>query len=367
MTAAAGLADLVVERTTALAAIPAPPLAEQERARVVAGWWRADGLGDVAVDAVGNVWARVRGGADPAVVVCAHLDTVFGADTRHGVEVDGDVLRGPGVGDDSVAVAALGTLDALLPAQLRHPVWVLATVAEEGLGNLAGIRAALDDPPGPVGAVVAVEGNYLGRVCTTGVGSVRWRVEVRGPGGHAWEAADAPSAVHTACRAVAALAAMTARADARTSVNVGTVSGGEAINARARRATFEVDLRADRADALDALVQGAKGIAGDAAAEDVEVHVTELGRRPAGSIDAGHPLPASACAALRAAGIDPRLVAASTDANEAHARGIPAIAIGVTEGALEHTPQEWISVRPLATGLEVLAATVARYDRRVQR
>src|SRR6202034_4025147 len=128
----------------------------------------------------------------PAVLLCAHLDTVFGPEITHAVVRHGGRLSGPGVGDNTVAVCALSALDALLPGDLRHPVWIVATTGEEGLGNLAGVRGLLDDPPGPVRALIALEGNYLGRVNVTGVGSTRWRVTVTGPGGHAREEARVP-------------------------------------------------------------------------------------------------------------------------------------------------------------------------------
>ena len=104
-------------------------------------------------------------------------------------------LHGPSVGDDSVGVAALSAAASLL-GQGSMPVWLLSTVGEEGLGNLRGAISALEAPAAEVGAFVAVEGNYLGRVSMTGVGSRRRRVIVRGPGGHAWEAAGSPSAIH---------------------------------------------------------------------------------------------------------------------------------------------------------------------------
>ena len=205
---------LVVDRTIALCAIPAPPRHEGQRAGTVLGWWRADGLAGAATDPAGNVRARLRAGEPdgaaprPAVLVCAHLDTVFGPEVRHGAQRHGGRLAGPGVADNTVAVCALSALDTLLPRPLRHPVWIVATAGEEGLGNLAGVRALLADPPGPVRAVIALEGDYLGRVNITGVGSVRWRVTVTGPGGHAWEDAGQPSAVHEAARLVTALAAL---------------------------------------------------------------------------------------------------------------------------------------------------------------
>lgn len=360
MTSLAALGDRVVHRTVELAQVPAPPLGEGERAAIVERWWRADGLAEVARDDTGNVWGRLRSGDGPATVVCAHLDTVFDRDVAHTVVRRGHTLHGPGVGDDTVAVAALSSLRQLLPDRVGAPVWVLATVGEEGLGDLAGIRAALAGPPTPLGAVVAVEGNYLGRVCIVGVGSTRWRVTVEGPGGHAWERADAVSAVHAAAGMVRGIASMPRPADARCAVNVGLFHGGEAINARARRASFDVDLRADDPGALAALGRSARAWI-DAHADGVAVSVQDLGTRPAGRIRDDHPLVRAALAALRAADIDPVLTAASTDANAAHAAGLPAVTVGVTTGAGEHTPEEWIDLPPVSTGLSVLADTIRRF------
>lgn len=350
-------ADLVISRTTQLCAVPAPPLQESQRAAVVRRWWGQDGL-DPVVDAVGNVWARVRPSPGPALLVAAHLDTVFGHEVRHGVVRQQDRLVGPSVGDDSVAVAALSSLHRLLPAELATAVWIVATVGEEGLGNLKGVTAALASPPQPVAALIALEGNYLGRVNTVGVGSHRITVTVRGPGGHAWEDADHPSAVH-------AVAAMINRLDrlprpaGRTSLNVGTVTGGSSINARAAQCSFQLDLRAERQDSLDALVAAADQAVAEAAAEHrVQVSTEVIGQRPAGGIAATDPLVRIACAALTASGVQPRLTAASTDANAAYARGIPAVTIGLTTGELTHTEAEWIDLPPIATGLRALTRTI---------
>lgn len=352
----------VIDHTRVLAATPAPSFHEGDRAALVSAWW-AEWASDVAVDGVGNVWAQVRDGAGPAVVVAAHLDTVFAADVDHSVvERDGRLL-GPSVGDDSVAVAALGALDALLPPDPGGPVWVLATVGEEGLGNLTGIRHALSTPPAQIGAVIALEGNWLGRVCTTAVGSVRRRVTLRGPGGHAWEASDVPSAIHGVARVVAALDAAQRPHGARTALNVGRIGGGTAINARADHAWFDVDLRAASQPALDDLVETLDA-AVRAVAGEFTIEVEPLGDRPAGAIDAGHPLVVAAVGALEGAGITAELTAASTDANAAHPVGVPAIALGVTRGAGEHTLDEWIELSPLGPGLSVLATTITDYLRR---
>jgi tripeptide aminopeptidase len=377
------LAQLVLDRTIALSGIPAPTGHEEQRAQVVRDWWAADGLPGVAVGAAGNLRAQLRAGEphQPAVLLCAHLDTVFGPEVTHAVVRHGGQLTGPGVGDNTVAVCALSALDALLPGRLRHPVWIVATTGEEGLGNLAGVRALLDDPPGPVRAVIALEGNYLGRVNVTGVGSTRWRVRVTGPGGHAWEEASQPSAVHEAARLITALAALAQPLPAppaparpgsarpgqaqpgppKATVNVGLIEGGESVNSRAQRAEFLVDLRSGDPAALDTLRAAARAVLEDPAVPlGVSVHV--IGERPAGQLDPGHPLATLAAQVLREAGIPPRLTAASTDANAAYPRGIPALTLGITTGEGTHTEQEWIDIDPVGAGLAALAATVARLD-----
>lgn len=351
----ADLAARVLSRTAELARIPAPTGAEHARASLVRRWWDEDGWAP-SVDNAGNVWAQVPGGPGPGLIVAAHLDTVFPAQLPHEVATAPGRLSGPSVGDDSIGVAALSAV-AQIAGPGPGPLWLVATVGEEGLGNLAGIRHALAHAPRPVSAVIAVEGNYLGRVVVTGVGSVRWRVHYHGPGGHAWERADAPSAVHAATTAAARIAALTVEG-ARYSVNIGSIGGGEAINARARDAWFEADLRADTAAALHDLAARANTIIAAAADAGLAVDVTELGNRPAGGVARSSPLARAALGALARAGLQPEFRAASTDANAAYEAGIPAVALGVTRGEGEHTPMEWIETAPVATGLAVLADTI---------
>jgi len=352
------LTDAVVTRTIEIARVPAPTGAEAARAAVVRSWWEADGLAHVQTDATGNVWAQVRGGDGPIVMLCAHLDTVFDADVPHAVRLEGDRLVGPSVGDDSVGLASLAAAGASLGPR-GVPVWLLATVGEEGFGNLRGVHAALDAPPATVAAFVAVEGNYLGRVSSVGVGSVRRRIVVRGPGGHAWEAADAPSAVHAIAPVVASIASMPRTPG--TSVNVGRIGGGEGINMRARDAWFELDLRADDAGRLASLTQEV-----EERLQQIDPALTvdqaSLGDRPAGHVDPGHPLVRAAQEALGEVDIEPISPATSTDANAAHARGVPAIAVGVTTGSGEHTETEWIETGPIESGVRALARTVERFE-----
>ena len=194
-----------------------------------------------------------------------------------------------------------------------------------------------------------MEGNYLGRVVHRAVGSVRWRVEFAGPGGHAWERADAPSAAHAMGSLIATLAPLSApeSVNGRRTVNVGRAGGGEAINA-APVGMCEVDVRSVDADVLARLEEEVESAA-RAAVVGVAVSST--------SSDADRPgrLPTitrwcnprcGRCSGPAAA----QLGAASTDANAAYAAGIPAVAVGITTGEGEHTLGEWIDVEPIGRG-----------------
>jgi tripeptide aminopeptidase len=358
------LASEVVQRTIEIAAVPAPSGQEGHRAAVVAGWWRDAGFQEISSDGAGNCWAQARGGHGPAIVLAAHLDTVFGPGAEHGARRTGDRLVGPSVGDNSVALAALPALGRLLAeAEGTIPILVLATVGEEGYGNLAGARHAVAHPQLALDAFIAIEGNYLGRLGTIGIGSQRWRAVISGPGGHAWEASTAASAVHEAARLVHQLS-MIPTAAGITSLNVGSISGGEAINARARRASFELELRGTDDATLGDLDASAHAVLGRLLPDGLTVELTDTGRRPAGRVDPGHPLVAAAREALESRSIAWREVASSTDANAAHAVGLPAIALGVTTGSGEHTPAEWIDIPPIAGGLAALVDTVVGYERR---
>jgi tripeptide aminopeptidase len=359
-------AQLVIDRTQEIAHIPAPTFAERDRADRIRDWWIRDGLTNVATDDTGNLLVQLRGGsagAPGAILVCAHMDTVFAADVAHTTRWDGDRLIGPSVGDDSVALAALSVLEASLPPSTQLPVWIAATVAEEGLGNLAGITQVLDTFPAPLAGVIALEGNYLGRVNVTGVGSVRGRVDVSGPGGHSWEEPGNPSAVELSVECIAGILRdfrpIQDSSPAKGTVNVGRIAGGESVNSRALACTFYIEARSENPNLLAALEDVTHRNV-DNLAKHIDATWTDLGRRPAGGIDQEHPLARISATALERQGLTPTFSAASTDANAAYARGIPAVTLGVAFGGATHTEHEWIDARSVGRGIDALRDTVER-------
>lgn len=355
-------------RTVDLAAriceIPAPTFHEAQRARFVAEEFRRRGLA-VEVDELHDVVARRPGeGQAPALLLAAHLDTVFPPGTVTLVERGEDWLQGPGIGDNSLGVAALLVLADLLDALgLRTPgdLLLAANVGEEGLGNLRGIRALIDRFEPELGAVVAVEGHNLGRVTHVAVGSRRLRLTVTGPGGHSWGAFGQPNAIHVLASIIAELARLSVPREPKTTYNVGLIEGGVSVNTIAPSASAVIDLRSVDPDALARLSAQLAAIVDRHRIEGVDIQEEVLGERPAGCTPPDAPLVRAAVDVLRELGLEPALDASSTDANIPIARGIPAVCIGLTRGRGSHTLQERIETEPIRLGLAQLVLLVQRF------
>ncbi|MFL5859403.1 MAG: M20/M25/M40 family metallo-hydrolase [Solirubrobacteraceae bacterium] len=337
------IAVIDVDELAGFAAIPAPTGAEEARLT-----WLEQRLGDAPGtrrrDAAGNlIWSFGDGRAD--LLVMAHVDTVFPADTVLAFAREGDDLVGPGVGDNATAVMA--TVWALERLEPPPGLTVAFTVGEEGLGNLRGARQACADLS-PERAL-AVEGHGLDHVVIDHVGSVRARICVAGPGGHSWHDRGTPSAVHALLALGGPLMA--------DPVNIGRVSGGGAVNAIAADAEMLVELRSLDDEELRRFESGLGELS---VPSPLRLHVEVVGRRGAGRVDAEHPLVRSVMETRRALALSQTFAAGSTDANAAAAFGIPAVCIGCAHGSGMHTTHERVDVRSLEVGVEQVAAVVRR-------
>ncbi len=346
-----------VERVLTLALavqqIPAPTFHEEQRAAFVRQRWEAEGVA-VEQDEVGNVYAHLPGrGEAPPVVVSAHLDTVFPLETDLTVRHEGDRWYGPGLGDNSLGVAALFGLYWRLRHEgpLPGDLWLVADVGEEGLGDLRGMRAVVDRFGGEVAAYIVLEGLGLGQVYHRALGVRRYRLTVRTAGGHAWADFGRPSAVHEAAWLVAQLSRLPLPLNPRTTLNVGRLVGGVSVNTIAPEAWLEVDLRSEDPGTLAQLARQVEHLARQRQRRGVTVSVEVIGDRPAGALPARHPLVRAAEEAFRQQGVSPKRIIGSTDANIPLSLGYPAVCLGLTLGGGAHTLQEYIETGPLALGL----------------
>ncbi len=345
-----------------LTEIPAPPFKEQARAGRFAEMLREAGLTDVVIDEVGNVIGR-RPGRDGRRVVgySAHLDTVFPEGTDVTVRFDDDKLYAPGIGDNTRGLmVVLAVLRAMEHAELETDADVLfiGNVGEEGLGDLRGVKHLFRAGAEKIDTFIAVDGGNEDRIVYGGVGSHRYRITFRGPGGHSWGAFGTANPHHAMGRAIALLDQNAPRVTSdgeKSSYNIGRMGGGTSINSVPFESWAEIDIRSgDQAqiDAIDDILKGAveqalqEENAGRTMKAALTVDVERVGTRPAAKGDANAALVQRAMAATQAFGFFPRLGISSTDANLPLSRGVPAITMSRGGKSYDsHAPSEsWSNV-----------------------
>ncbi len=360
----------ITEEHAAICAIPSPPFGERERAEYLSARLRRYGLTEARTDREGNCVALRYGKKRPRslLVVSAHLDTVFPADTDFTVRREGERLRAPGIADDGCGLAALVALVRALETctiETEGSLLFVGTVGEEGEGDLRGARHLLKEGEWAeeIEAFISLDGPGVERITHAALGSRRYRVRFSGPGGHSWGDFGMVNPVHAAGRAVARLAAYPASTMPRTTFNVGRIEGGTGVNVIPREATMDVDLRSEAADELRRLDAFFRRAAREVADEEnsarlagtppLELDVKLIGDRPSGATPHAAPLVRLAEEATRAFGYRPRLDCSSTDSNIAISMGIPAITIGAGGASgNSHTCDEWYDPRGRDTGLK---------------
>ncbi|MCI0556671.1 MAG: M20/M25/M40 family metallo-hydrolase [Anaerolineae bacterium] len=354
----------VIDLAIDIQQIPAPTFEEGKRAEFVCGMFISERLTDISVDELGNVFGRLKSkGRRKPLIVSAHMDTVFPRETNLDGRRAGGKVYGPGIGDNSIGVAALIGLNWMLREQNIHTggdIWFVANVCEEGLGDLRGMKAVVDRFGADVHAYLVLEGLALGHIYHRAVGVKRYRVTARTSGGHSWSDYGKPSAVHELSKLVVGLASLDLPKEPRTTMNVGKISGGTSVNVIASEAKLDLDLRSEDEESLRELVDTAETLIQNANKPNVSVEAEVIGQRPPGEMSASHPLVMLAKDCLRKQGFDAGLISGSTDANVPLSRGYPAIVLGVTTGGSAHTTNEYINTAPVKQGMEQLVRFVER-------
>ncbi|MFP5276068.1 MAG: M20/M25/M40 family metallo-hydrolase [Acidobacteriota bacterium] len=372
-----------------LVAIPAPPFQEEARAKWFAERFHEAGLTGVEIDAEGNVLGVLPAAklppesTGPVVVLSAHLDTVFPADTALNLVLEGDRLSGPGTSDNGAGLAGLLAIaHALVRAgvEVPAPLIFLANVGEEGEGNLRGVRHLYKQTAlaGRIAAHIVLDGAGADAAVTQALGSRRFQATVTGPGGHSFTDAGTPNPILALAAALNALAEAPLPDEPRTTMNVGTIRGGKSVNSIPEQAQASLDFRSTDPEQLvrlevalhraleDAVQQANHGArsTGSVARGQLAFTVEKIGERPAASLPEDSPLLATLRAVDRHLGLRTDLRLGSTDANIPLALGVPALSMGAGgEGGAAHTLAEWYCARDRELGLRrVLLLTLAMLE-----
>lgn len=374
--------DRTVADIVTLTEIPAPPFKEEARAKAYLAMLKAHGLSNVEMDAEGNVVGMRPGtatkGKGPFVVIAAHLDTVFPEGTDVKVRREGTKLMAPGIGDDTRSLATLLAYVRALDAagiKTRSDILFVGNVGEEGPGDLRGVRHLFNKGPykGRISAFFSMDGSDPSRIVDRGVGSKRYRVTFKGPGGHSYGAFGIVNPMAAMAKAVSDLYAVETPKQPKTTYSASVTGGGTSVNSIPNSVFMEFDMRSESAAELAKLDQTLIGIldravAGENAARDirdgkVSYEAKVIGERPAGQTPQTSDIVVATAGAISALGFKPQHEDSSTDSNVPMSLGIPAVTIGAGgKGGRAHALDEWIdiekgeSLKGMQVGLAALLA-----------
>lgn len=356
----------VLDLIRTLCAIPAPSHHEERRAAFVCDWLNAHGL-EASIDEALNVRCPMElEEHEDIVVIMAHMDTVFPDMEPMAMREEGGKMYCPGVGDDTTNLAAMMMLAAYLKEQKAKPacgVLFVANSCEEGLGNLKGCKAIMKAYGNRVKAFFSLDCEYHA-VCSSAVGSSRYRITAKTRGGHSFSDFGNRNAIAVLAELVAALYQQeTPKAEGTvTTYNVGMISGGTSVNTIAQQAEMLYEYRSDDADCMDVMERQLREILQKHAYEDAQIEVELLGTRPCGrgvDPEAQKRLEAASAAAIeRYVGLKPPMAAGSTDCNIPLSMGIPSVCFGVYNGAGAHTREEWVETASILPGMKAAASLI---------
>lgn len=356
-----------------LARIPAPPFGEAVRADWVAEQFRALGVEEVKKDRIGNVVGFRRGRQDSTLSISAHIDTVFPANTPLNIRQQGTKLYGPGISDNAAGVTALMAVAAAIANfKLPHEESLLfvGNVGEEGEGDLRGMRYIFSESPwkDSIRTSLVLDGAGTDTIVAEALGSRRFEVTVRGPGGHSWSDFGAPNPIVVLGRAIHLFSQTRVTSSPKTTFNIGVIRGGTSVNSIPESASMRVDIRSSSAAEIDRIDLELRRALDQAIQEEetrsaqkretlqrrsgLTAEMTLIGNRPGGELAASARMVQVARAVDSHLGNNAQIQRASTDANIPISLGREAIAIGAGgNGGGAHTLQEWFDPSGRALGL----------------
>ncbi len=349
--------------------IPSPSNHEELRAEFVRDWFEKEGCHGAYIDSALNViYPYHCESGENLVAFAAHSDTVFPDMEPFDVIYDGDIMRCPGVGDNTSNLAILMLLASWFTRQGLVPkqgILFVASSGEEGLGNLKGVRQLMKDYDGKIAELIAVDASY-DCIVNHAVGSLRYRVGLHTEGGHSYSNFGNQNAIQTLSSMINTLYTYHVPKNGKNTYNVGLISGGTSVNTIAQYAEMLFEYRSDVRESLTAMNQFfLNTIEAYRNMDNVKVDVELLGERPCnGDVDPEKQ------AALENKALDiieaftgnrVPMASGSTDCNIPLSLGVPAVCFGGHMGTGAHTREEYLDVKDLKLGMEIIAAFMMTY------
>lgn len=356
------LANLVM-----LGEIPAPTFGEGERLEFLLDRFNEAGLQESSIDDGGNGIGILNGTEDDSyILINAHADTIFSQKTDHTMQVSGDHILGPGVADNSLGLAALATLPYIfekLDIRLKSNLILLAGAKSLGRGDLQGIRFFLDNNPFNITQAICIEGVELGRLSYTSIGMLRGEITCRVPESYDWSRFGDASAILTLNEVINKINDIRLPKRPRTSIVMGSISGGTSFNTIAKDATLGFEVRSESQEVVNSTGQTIEDIVMEVSSKTGdEVELDIFARRSPGGIPYAHPLNRCAREIMETLNIEPRLAPSTSELAALIDKDIPALTLGLTHGDQIHKTSERVQIEPIYQGIAQLIGLLIAID-----
>lgn len=365
--AAEAIREIFLANAVMIGEIPAPTFREEQRVRFMEDRFSECGLQNCSTDEVGNGFGILNGEVgDRHILLVAHADTIFSEKVDHTISMQSDRMVGPGIGDNSLGLAALASLPILLEKleiRLKSNLILMAASRGLGRGNLEGLRFFLDNNKRSIAGALCVEGVKLGRLSYTSIGMLRGEIEVRMPDMYDWTRFGAAGAIVTLNDIINKINRIPLPKRPKTSIVLGSIEGGTAFNTIATHALLRFEIRSESAEVVRKIHEEIKDrITENALETSAEITLDIIARRDPGGIDFRHPLVRRGRDILKALNIEPRVAPSTSELSELIRHHIPAITVGLTTGAHLNRPHEEVLIEPISTGVAQLLGLLISLD-----
>lgn len=359
--------EILLANAMMIGEFPAPTNEEGERITFISNRFIEEGLQNISIDEAGNCMAMMPGTVGKNnILICAHADTVFSTSVDHAMAVTHDTITGPGIGDNSLGLAAIATLPEVfkrLNLKTEDNIILLGATSSLGRGNLEGMRFFLENFKDPIRAGVCIEGIQLGRLSYTSAGMLRAEITITVPSEYDWTRFGASNPVAILSKVVQRIQSIPIPTEPETKIIFGSMNAGTSFATQPTSANLRFEVRSEEVGMVGKLHEQIVDIVEETAnATNTEISLTPVAQRKAGGLTYGHPIVKSMRNILAQLKVKPHVEPSVGELSELINKGIPSVTIGLTRGSHKNEFNETIEIQPTFDGLAQLVALIAAID-----
>lgn len=359
--------EILLANALMIGEIPSPTYSEEARITFLSNRFVEDGLQNISIDEAGNGMAILPGTVGESnILVCAHADTVFSQKVDHAMSVGPNSIMGPGIGDNSLGLASIVTLPAILKRlniSFKDNLILMGCSRSLGRGNLGGMRFFLEHNTRPIRAGVCVEGIQLGRLSYSSLGMLRGEITVKVPAEYDWSSFGATGAVAILSKVIQNIMQIPIPMEPKTKILFGSIASGTSFGTQPTSANLRFEIRSEQDGMVSQLRDQIEDIIGEiASGSDTEIQLSVIAQRKPGGLAYSHPMVKAMRKILETMDVKPHVEPSVGELSELISQNIPAVTLGLTKGHNKNEFNESIEIKPTFSGLAQLVALLQSID-----